>query len=67
MTVVGGWGEREGERERESSIGDIVIIQTHNVNTSILGQKFTIHILGYTIQAIPYMNFVIFYKIVMVG
>ena len=33
-------------REREFVIGDVVIIQTHSrVNTAILGQKFTIHIL----------------------
>ena len=39
-----------GEREREFIIGDIVVIQTHSVNTAILGQKFTIHILRYTVK-----------------
>ena len=37
------------EREREFIIGDIVIIQTHSVNTAVLGQKFTSHILEYPI------------------
>ena len=38
-------------REREFIIGDVVIIQTHSrVNTAILGQKFTIHTLRYTVE-----------------
>ena len=42
--------EREREREREFIKGDVVIIQTHSDNTAVLGQKFTIHILKYTVN-----------------
>ena len=37
-------------REREFIIGDIVIIQNHSVNTAVLGQKFTVHILKYIVN-----------------